>query len=303
MKQFFKDYLSFNKRERNGIFVLLLILIIVIAIPRVIRLFSKKENSDVSAFQNDIYKFENNIINYNDSSKQKDFDYENIDKSVVENKLNPFYFNPNDLPVEKWKELGFDDKQIRIIKNFEAKGGKFYKKEDLKKIYGISESEYAVLEPYIQIPEGNKNNKKEFTPFKSDKNSEVIELNSADTNGLKKLKGVGSWFAKKIIAYRNRLGGFYKKEQLLEIKGIDSSKYASFADFISINKFLIKTININTATFEELKSHPYLNYNIANSLINIRKVHGKFNTVADIKKSTLITDKIYEKIFPYLTVN
>ena len=303
MKQFFKDYLSFNKRERNGIFVLLLILTIVIAVPRVIRLFSKKENVDVSSFQNDISKFEKYIINNNDSSKQKDFDYENIDKSVAENKLNPFYFNPNGLPAEKWKELGFDDKQIRIIKNFEAKGGKFYKKEDLKKIYGISESEYAVLEPYIQISDEHKKDRKEFTHNKSDKNTEVIELNSADTNGLKKLKGIGSWYAKKIIAYRNRLGGFYKKEQLLEVKGIDSSKYAGFADFVSINKFLIKTININTATFDELRLHPYLSYNIANSLINIRKVHGKFNTVADIKKSALITANIYEKIFPYLSVN
>lgn len=171
MKQFFKDYLSFNKRERNGIFVLLLILILVIAIPRILPLFSSKEKFDFSAFQNDISKFEKNIITKEkqDSSKYKDFNYDNIDRSVAENKLHPFYFNPNNLPEEKWKELGFDDKQIKIIKNFEAKGGKFYKKEDLKKIYGISESEYAVLEPFIQIPEEQKNNKKDFTSFKKRK--------------------------------------------------------------------------------------------------------------------------------------
>jgi competence ComEA-like helix-hairpin-helix protein len=274
----------------------------VIAVPRIFLLFSSKENVDFSAFQNDISKFEKNIIKDNDSIKHKNFDYDNVDRSVAENKLNPFYFNPNNLPVEKWKELGFDDKQIRIIKNYEAKGGKFYKKEDLKKIYGISESEYAVLEPYIQIPEEHKNNKKEFTPFKNEKNSEVIELNSADTAELKKLKGIGSYYAKKIIVYRTKLGGFYKKEQLLEVKGIDSARYAGFSDYISINKFLVRTININTATFDELKSHPYLNYNIANSLINLRKVHGKFNSVADIKKSALITELVYEKISPYLSV-
>jgi len=302
MKQFFKDYLSFNKRERNGIFVLLLILILVIAIPRILPLFSSKDSVDFSAFQNDISKFKKNIIKGNDSIKHENFDYDNVDRSVAENKLNPFYFNPNNLSVEKWKELGFDDKQIHIIKNYEAKGGRFYKKEDLRKIYGISENEYTVLEPYIQIPEDHKNNKKEFTSFKSEKNSVVIELNSADTAELKKLKGIGSYYAKKIIAYRTKLGGFYKKEQLLEVKGIDSARYAGFVDYVSINKFIIRTININTVTFDELKTHPYLNYNIANSLINFRKVHGKFNSVADIKKSALINEMIYEKISPYLSV-
>lgn len=304
MKQFIKDYFSFNKRERNGIFILLIILLIVIAIPFVLPYFIPKEKTDFSQFKKEISAFEKSLKENSDTSYAKDFDFNHIDKSSAETILHPFPFNPNDLPEEKWKEMGFEEKQIKIIKNFEAKGGKFYKKEDLKKIYGISASEYAVLEPYIQIPSENKSyTKKENQIYKSDKNTTVIELNSADTTELKKLKGIGTWFAKKIIAYRTKLGGFYKKEQLFEVKGMDSAKYNGFSDYVSVNKYLIKTININSAAFDDLKSHPYIGYNIALSLTNLRQVHGKFSSVSDIKQSVLVTQKVYEKISPYLSID
>ena len=87
MKQFFKDYLSFNKRERNGIFVLLLILTIVIAVPRVIRLFSKKENVDVSSFQNDISKFEKYIINNNYTSNEQQLKNKNNNNKKKQTKV------------------------------------------------------------------------------------------------------------------------------------------------------------------------------------------------------------------------
>lgn len=277
---------------------------LVIAIPFILPYLIPKENTDFSQFKKEIAAFEKSLKENNDTGYVKDFDFNHVDKSSAETILHPFPFNPNDLPEEKWKELGFDDKQIKIIKKYEAKGGKFYKKEDLKKIYGISSSEYEVLEPYIQIPGENKTfSKKEKQIYKSEKNTEVIELNSADTTELKKLKGIGTWFAKKIIAYRTKLGGFYRKEQLLEVKGLDSAKYAAFKDYVSVNKYLIKTINVNTAGFDDLKTHPYIGYNIALSLTNLRQVHGKFSSVSDIKKSVLVTEKIYEKISPYLSTD
>jgi competence ComEA-like helix-hairpin-helix protein len=170
-------------------------------------------------------------------------------------------------------------------------------------MYCITESEYNVLEPYIQIPtEQKRKGEKESSAYKSEKNTVVVELNSADTNDLKKLSGIGSWYAKKIISYRTKLGGFYKKEQLLEIRGIDSLRYTGFADFVSIDKSFIKTLNINTATLDELKRHPYIGYNIAVSLTNLRQLYGRFSSVADIRKSALINDANYEKIAVYLIV-
>jgi DNA uptake protein ComE-like DNA-binding protein len=86
------------------------------------------------------------------------------------------------------------------------------------------------------------------------------------------------------------------------VKGIDSACYAGFVDFISINKSLVKTININTASLDELKKHHYIGYNIAVSLTNLRQLYGRFSSVADIRKSALINDGNYEKIAAYLTV-
>ena len=120
-----KNYFSFNKRERNGIFVLLIILILVILIPKFLRFFTTNEMADFTDFKNEVTLFENNLKNKKDSLTQTNFDYNNIDKSVAENKLTPFLFNPNNLSEEKWKALGFDNKQIKTIKKFEAKGGRF----------------------------------------------------------------------------------------------------------------------------------------------------------------------------------
>lgn len=309
MKNRIKDYFSFNKRERNGIIVLLIILLAVIAVPRILTLFTKDKPPDFSKFQSDINKFEQTLKE--DTSRKhsnyytNDFDYanDNIDKTSAEEKLHPFNFNPNDISAEEWEEMGMTSKQARVIENYISKGGKFRKKEDLKKMYCISESEYNVLEPYIQIPPDEQGNgKKKSSVNKSEKNTVVIELNSADTNDLKKLSGIGSWYAKKIISYRTKLGGFYKKEQLLEVKGIDSARYAGFVDFISINTSLVKTININTTSLDELKKHPYIGNNIAVSLTNLRQLYGRFKSVSDIRKSALINDANYEKIAAYLRI-
>jgi competence protein ComEA len=303
LKQFIKDYLSFNKRERNGIFVLLIILAAIILLPFIFPFFISEKKTDFSLFRDEIIKFEASLKK-NGAEKtygSTDFDYNNIDRSAAENILHPFYFDPNEISAQGWKEIGFDDKQVKIIMNYRSKGGKFYKKDDLKKIYGITASEYALLEPYIRIPEKS-SSAKDMSYSKNEKNTEVIELNSADTSDLKKLKGIGSWYARKIIAYRVKLGGFVNKEQLLEIKGIDSAKYAGFSEFVSINKFLLKTININSATYDELRSHPYIGNNIASSLVNYRSTHGKFHSVADILKDVIITQKVFQKISPYLTV-
>jgi competence protein ComEA len=306
-----KDYFSFNKGERNGIIILLIILILVILVPFLFPYFIKDDAPDFSGFKKEIDAFEKSLKQNDnagdkyDTSYSKDFDYSNIDKSTAETQLHPFIFDPNGLSEEKWKEMGLTEKQITTIKKYEAKGGKFYKKEDLKKMYCISESEYEVLEPYIQIAEDktSKTYEKKSTTSYIKKNSEIIELNSADTSDLKKLEGIGATFAKRIITYRTKLGGFSKKEQLLDVYGMDSIRYSGFSDYVTVNTFLITQINVNTATFNELKAHPYIGYNIALSLVNMRQAQGKFNTVADIKKSVLVTDKIFEKLLPYISVN
>lgn len=297
-----KDYFTFNRRERNGLIILISIIGLLLIFPFVYPYFVKEEKTDFTAFKKDIETFEKSLESngeYTAESDKKEIDFSNTDHSVAESKLNPFPFDPNNLPEEQWLALGLSEKQIKSIKNYEKKGGKFYKKEDFKKMYCITPTEYAILEPYIEIKETSKSyTKPEFT--KSEKNTKIVEINSADTTEFKTLKGIGKYFALKIISYRKSIGGFYKKEQLLEVKGMDTARYELIKDYLSVNLAYVKKFNVNTASFDELKAHPYIGYNIALSLTNYRKEHGNFNTLPDIKKSALITEKVYARISPYL---
>ena len=130
----------------------------------------------------------------------------------------------------------------------------------------------------------------------------IVEINSADTTELKTLKGVGSYYAKKIVDYRTKLGGFYKKEQLLEIYRINPDILELNKKRIEIDTTLIRKINVNTATKEELKAHPYIKWQVANSIVLYRANHGKYKSVKNIQNSDLVNDELYRKIVRYLTV-
>ena len=98
------------------------------------------------------------------------------------------------------------------------------------------------------------------------------------------------------------MGGFISKEQLLEVWKFDQEKLDIIAPNISVNPNLIQKININTASVELLKAHPYIRWNIANSIVKMRAQIGTFKKIEELKKSVLITDEVFEKLKPYVTV-
>jgi competence protein ComEA len=303
MKQFIRDYLTFNKRERNGLFVLLAIITLLIIYLNISNLFNKTEIVDFSIFEKEIDLFNSAVQHSSDSLKsEKENKYSHYRSgltmpSISDNteKRQCFNFNPNNLPDKDWKQLGLSDKQIKIIKNYESKGGTFRSKEDVKKMFCIPEKQYSALEPYIQIPTApaivKENTKPEIT----------IDLNTADSIQLTKIKGIGAFYAKTIIKYRNLLGGFVEKEQLLEMWKFDSTKFETIQKFVIVDPSKNKKININTCTATELK-HPYLAWNIVNGIINYRDKHGKYKTIEEIKKTDLVDEKTFRKIVPYLTL-
>jgi competence ComEA-like helix-hairpin-helix protein len=204
-----------------------------------------------------------------------------------------FVFNPNNLPAEQWKQLGLSDRQISIIKHFETKGGHFYKKEDVKKIYGITANDYTRLEPYINIP-GTEHTSNKLAV------GEVIELNSADSARLTRVRGIGPAFAQRIVEYRKRLGGFLNKEQLKEVYGIDTAKYAEIKNQVSINPTHIIKIKINEVDFEGLRKFPYLTNKQTNAVIQYRKQHGDYQALADMRNIAILDEVILRKIAPYI---
>ncbi len=301
--KFIKEFLNLSKTEKAGIWLLIAILITIILLSVFLR------TSKTSVADNDFSEFEKQIQAWESSISRDDKQYSNVYNdldapaySSAKSKLNPFPFNPNELDAEGWKRLGLTDKQTKSILNYRQKGGEFRIKSDFAKMYTISKEEFAVLEPFIQLPE-KPQQKPDYSASSYEKKETVrVEINSADTAALKKVRGIGPAFALRIVSYRSRLHGYVSIDQLKEVKGIDSLKFAEISPYMFVNPYLVRKININTVTFDELKSHPYIGYNIALSLINYRKQHGDYKVLTDIKKSALVTEDVYKKISPYLTV-
>lgn len=131
--------------------------------------------------------------------------------------------------------------------------------------------------------------------------SVIVELNGADTSDLKQLKGIGSGFAKRIVKFRDVLGGFVKKEQLLEVYGFDKEKYDLISPQITLNVSKVKTLNINSASVDDLDKHPYIDKTSAVKIYWHRINHGNYSGVNDILKSNLVDEELYGKIASYLT--
>ncbi|MDF2435122.1 MAG: competence protein ComEA, partial [Mucilaginibacter sp.] len=196
-------------------------------------------------------------------------------------------------PDEQWKQLGLSEHQVSIIKHYEARGGHFYKKEDLQKNYGITADDYQRMAPYINIPgDGYISNKA--------KPGVLIEINNADSAKLTQIRGIGPAFALRIIAYRERLGGFLNKEQLKEVYGIDTVKYAQIKNEVSINPAYITRIKINEVDFEGLRKFPYLTNKQTNAIIQYRKQHGDYRYIGDLKNIVILDENILHKIAPYI---
>ncbi|WP_165499713.1 ComEA family DNA-binding protein [Pedobacter frigidisoli] len=228
-----------------------------------------------------------------------------IESSQPLKKAQLFNFDPNSLSIDGWQSLGLSFKQAQSIVNYTKKGGKFYKSEDLQKMYTISPEMYQKLLPYVKIenqPSGY--TKKDFTFEKKEyvkKSPVIVDINKADSAQLEEIKGIGGAFATRILKYRERLGGFYKKEQLMEVYGLDSIKYGEIKDQISMSSITLKTVNINTAQFNDLKTNPYLSYKQINAIIQYRKQHGNYTNPGDLKKILIINQQIIDKITPYIS--
>lgn len=305
LKNLLRSYLSFSRKELNGIFVLFVLILLVILSPRLYPLFLKDQKFDFDRFKMEAEDFRA-------AAAKIEIPHEKINKEADKSSARPVYFNfdPNGLSESNWLKLGLSHKQIQVIRNYELKGGKFFRKEDLKKIYSISEKQYSMLEPFIKIGNtdvlsGKKTVKANYKSAGISENTlrPIIEINAADSLELERIRGIGPAFASRIIRFRKRIGGFYRKEQLLEIYGMDSLKYDQLKDQIQVNSGLITKLNINTFTFEEIRHHPYLNYKQMNAIIQYRTQHGSYKSIDDLRKIAILNEEIIRKIEPYFTLS
>lgn len=302
MKRWLDTYFGFNRKELNGILVLIGLIGIIMLIPYLYGLV-KADEPVTEAEMAAVLKLALAEKEKLRAPEKDSLTFKYPDKEDAKAKL--FMFNPNTIGQAGWEQLGLSAKQSSAILRYIKKGGRFRKKEDLLKMYTISEERYQTLAPYIQIPaEDLRNGYAEPLRYShripNKKEPVMVEVNAADTTELDKIKGIGMTFANRIVKYRDRIGGFYKKEQLMEVFGIDSVKYSEIKDQVKVDGAKIRKININTAGFEDFKNHPYIRYKQVNALIAYRKQHGNYSNIADLNKVAILNEETINRLAAYL---
>lgn len=310
------EYFHFSRRDRLAILVLCALISGVFLFPRLLAGGkSPKPGLADTAWISALKKLEQSdsanssqrtgTDNYNTGDETYAFD-----KAVSSRPYNQpelFYFDPNTLTDDGWKKLGIREKTVRTIRNYLAKGGHFRKAEDVKKVYGLFPDEYERIAPYINIAEHENTVQNYPVPERAAEKTpssrySVIDINMADTSAFISLPGIGSKLASRIINFRDKLGGFYSVSQVAETYGLPDSTFQKIRQYLKLENISVRKININTATADELKAHPYIRYSLANPIVAYRKEHGPFSKAEDIKRVMAVTEEIYQKLAPYLEV-
>ena len=176
---------------------------------------------------------------------------EAVRRSTAVKEVRCFNFDPNTASIEDLCLLGFSPKQAASIDAYRQKGGRFHRKSDFAKSYVVSDSVYLRLEPYIVIPK--------------------LDLNLADSAQFDALPGIGGFFASKMVEYRQKLGGYSSKEQLMEIYKFDSERYGSIEDLVTVSPEHITPYPLWRLGSEELALHPYIrSKSVAQAIVMFR---------------------------------
>lgn len=226
-----------------------------------------------------------------------------------ERKAELFPFDPNTADSTQLLRLGLQPWQVRNIYKYRAAGGVYRQPRDFARLYGLTLKQYRRLEPYIRIKEEDMPAERYFYKYEPIEErdtmkypiklqaEERIVLNRADTAQLRKVPGIGPYFARKIVEYRERLGGYYRVQQLLEIEDFPETA----VDFFIIpDDTQLRKLNINRLSLNELKRHPYLNFYQARAIVDYRRLHG---TIQSLDQFSLLRDfprEAIERLTPYV---
>lgn len=240
--------------------------------------------------------------------------------------LLPIPFDPNKVSRRLLDSIGLPAFIAGNMVKYRSAGGTFRKKEDLRRIYGMDSSIFSKLEPLILLSDGYSeesaetiatlrrdlaNSQKEdvqesanpvYRETDSIDHKHKVELNSADTLDLLLLPGIGPVFARRILKYRSLLGGYYRLEQLLEVYGMDSTRYHTFIQQVTIDTSQIEKLNLKSVAYTELLRHPYINREQTRAILAWRGFSADSFTVGSILDQGIMEVESFSKARPYLSV-
>jgi len=206
-----------------------------------------------------------------------------------------FTFDPNNATENEFLRLGLSQKQIAIIRNYQSKGGVYRNKADFFKMWGLREGQRKELSDYVVIT-GNDNS----TSGKLAVKDLSIDLNTADSIQLRQLPGIGDKLSKRIVKYRDLLGGFYSVMQLKEVYGLNEQTILRIKDKVTLDSTKIRKLDVNFADVRELSRHPYLQKNLAGKIVKFRTKNGSIHNLVILRDSMILNIDEYNRLKHYL---
>lgn len=295
-----RSYLS--KRDRQGYFVLI-VLLLLLAVGRYVytHYFDKAPLPEPLTEEQRA-----ELQHFNEQVKAAEQKREAEYKQETAGELFPF--NPNTADSATLRRLGLAPWQVHNLMKYRRKGGHWRNTDDFARLYGLTQEQFARLRPYIIIPP----TEQELAAMRREQRYDslhrnyvekfpagtILDLNTADTTELKRIPGIGSYYASKICRYRQRLGGFVSVEQIKEIDGLPDGIEQWF--IVSPNAPTTR-LNVNRATFKELVHHPYLTYDQVKAIFSYRQKYGNLHSLHDLRLLDVFTEAEEARLAPYLS--
>ena len=315
MKNVLKKFFYFTRTERRGILLLCTLILLVYGGAQVY--FHRQEKASRPSaedraeqlrMQQEEEDFLATIQEEEEKGRARHRPPEDTGFRPGKPAVTPFPFDPNRADSLTLCRLGLPGWMARNIVRYRERGGRFRHPEDFRKIYGLTDEQYAALEPYIRIapqdtarpapPRLYTAQTERDTlarPYKYPAGT-VIELNRTDTTELKKIPGIGSGIARLITGYRQRLGGFYALEQLREID-LDPEP---LRPWLRIDTTAIRRLNLNRVSVDRLRRHPYFNFYQARAIVEWRKKHGPLRNLKVFALYEEFTEADFERMRHYV---
>jgi len=265
-----------SKSEVNGYIVLLIVIILSIILPILIRWLTPARQ----VFDDRDLQLLDSLVRSLDGASQDPH------RSAY------FKFNPNTVSKDSLVVLGVSDRLAQTILNYRSKGGSFQNKEDLLKIYHMDSGLYTNLYPYIDLPGERERHANIQLP---------MNINKVSMSELSHVGGVGTTLGRRIINFRNKLGGFVSEGQFEEVYGIDNKTVSNLRDKTFIDRrFVPEKVNLNTASRAQMEEHPYISAVLALDIEKFRSLNGSIEDTVQLKNFKLVDEQLFRKLYPYI---
>lgn len=233
-------------------------------------------------------------------------------------------FDPNTADSATLVHLGLKKWQVSNMLKYRAKNGRYRNPEDLKRLYGMTDSMYHALLPYIRIDtvavlqfrDSLRRSQQEalnrdtmsrdtMPRYISHKRDTVLNLRTADTTSLQMIRGIGTYRAKQIVRYREQLGGFVSVEQLREVKALqplfaDSLSADSLLSHFVLDSVFVEPLRVNSMHLERLQRHPYLSFEQAKAIYELRRRKIRLKSIEQLRVLDCLTEADLLRLQPYL---